>query len=113
MEMIGVDENDNKPELEDASHDYVDDFNDVTQDKVETFNEDTCNVCAYDFLTLQHLLTHNHSHDNINNYNDDKTVYVENEVESDNDIENMLDESLDITLVRVMSIVLMLTRFLC
>ena len=20
-----------------------------TQDKVETFNEDTCNVCAYDF----------------------------------------------------------------
>ena len=27
MEMIGVDENDNKPELEDASHDYVDDFN--------------------------------------------------------------------------------------
>ena len=22
---------------------------DVTQDKVETFNEDTCNVCAYDF----------------------------------------------------------------
>ena len=28
MEMIGVDENDNKPELEDVSHDYVDDFND-------------------------------------------------------------------------------------
>ena len=27
MEMIGVD---NKPELEDASHDYVDDFNDAT-----------------------------------------------------------------------------------
>ena len=26
----GVDENDNKPELEDASHDYVDDFNDAT-----------------------------------------------------------------------------------
>ena len=23
MEMIGVDENDNKPELEDASHDYA------------------------------------------------------------------------------------------
>jgi hypothetical protein len=22
---------------------------DATQDKVETFNEDTCNVCAYDF----------------------------------------------------------------
>ena len=30
MEMIGVDENDNKPELEDASYDYVDDFNDAT-----------------------------------------------------------------------------------
>ena len=26
MEMIGVDENDNKPELEDASHDNVDDL---------------------------------------------------------------------------------------
>ena len=34
--MIGVDENDNKPEPEDASHDNVDDF-----------NEDTCNVCAW------------------------------------------------------------------
>ena len=32
--MIGVDENDNKYEPEDA-----------TQDKVEVFNEDTCNVC--------------------------------------------------------------------
>ena len=30
MDMIGVDENDNKHELEDASHDYVDDFNDAT-----------------------------------------------------------------------------------
>jgi len=30
MEMIGVNENYNKPELEDASHDYVDDFNDAT-----------------------------------------------------------------------------------
>ncbi len=30
MEMIGVGEIDNKPELEDASHDYVDDFNDAT-----------------------------------------------------------------------------------
>ena len=29
MEMIGVDENDNKPEVEDASHDYVDDLNDA------------------------------------------------------------------------------------
>ena len=25
------------------------DSKDATQDKVETFNEDTCNVCAYDF----------------------------------------------------------------
>ena len=33
MEMIRVDENDNKPETEDASHDNVDDF-----------NEDTCEV---------------------------------------------------------------------
>ena len=30
MDMIGVDENDNKHELEDTSHDYVDDFNDST-----------------------------------------------------------------------------------
>ena len=30
IEMIAVDENDNKPELEDASHDYVDDSNDAT-----------------------------------------------------------------------------------
>ena len=36
-EMIGVDENDNKPEPEDASHDDVGDF-----------NEDTCDVCLYD-----------------------------------------------------------------
>ncbi len=27
MEMIGVDENDNKPELKDASHDNMDNFN--------------------------------------------------------------------------------------
>ena len=37
MEMIGVDENDNKPEPENTSHDNVDDF-----------NEDTCKVCLYD-----------------------------------------------------------------
>ena len=37
-------------------------------------------------------------------------MYVENEVESDNDTENMLEESLDITLVRVMSMVLMLAK---
>ena len=35
--MIGVDENDNKPEPEDASHDNVDDF-----------NEDAREVCLYD-----------------------------------------------------------------
>ncbi len=29
-EMIGVDENNNKPEPEDASHDNVDDFNEDT-----------------------------------------------------------------------------------
>ncbi len=40
-------------------------------------------------------------------------MYVENEVEFDNDTENMLEESLDITLARVMTIDLMLTRFLC
>ena len=61
---------------------------DANEDKVEDFNEDTCNVCTYDFLTLQDLSTHNHSHDNINNHNDDKTVDVENEVESDNAPEN-------------------------
>ena len=37
MEMIGVDENDNKPKLEDASLDNVDDF-----------NEGICEVCLYD-----------------------------------------------------------------
>ena len=45
-------------------------------------------MCAYDFFTLQHLLTHSHSHDNINNHNDDKTVDVENKVVSDNAPEN-------------------------
>ena len=25
---------------------------DATQDKVETFNEDTCNMCTYDFLNF-------------------------------------------------------------
>ena len=40
------------------------------------------------FLTLQDPLTHNHSHDNINNHNDDKTSDDENEVESDNAPEN-------------------------
>ena len=36
LEMIGVDENDNKPEQEDASHDNVDDS-----------TEDTCEVYLY------------------------------------------------------------------
>jgi len=30
MKMIGVDENNNKPKPEDASHDNVDDFNEDT-----------------------------------------------------------------------------------
>jgi len=34
------------------------------------------------------LCTHKHSHDNINNDNDYKTVYVENIVKSENAIEN-------------------------
>ena len=37
MKMIWVDENDNKPEPEDASHDNVD-----------YFNDDNCEVCLYD-----------------------------------------------------------------
>ena len=37
-EMIGVVETDNKPEPEDATHDKVDDI-----------NEDTIDLCAYDF----------------------------------------------------------------
>ena len=48
MEMIGVDENDNKPEPEDASHDNVDDF-----------NEDTCEVCLYDIENVVHSTEHN------------------------------------------------------
>ena len=41
-EMIEVDENYNKPEHKDATHDKVDDF-----------NEDTCNLCPYDLLTFE------------------------------------------------------------
>ena len=37
--MIGVDENDNKPEPKDATHDKVDDF-----------NEDTFDLCTYDLF---------------------------------------------------------------
>ena len=39
--MIGVDENDIRPEPADAAHDKVDDF-----------NEDTYDLCAYDFFTF-------------------------------------------------------------
>ena len=67
-------------------------FKDATEDNVEDLNEDTCNVYAYDFLTLQDQLTHNHSNDNINNHNDDKTVDVENKVESNNAPENNVGE---------------------
>ena len=44
--MIGVDENDNKTEPKDATHDKVDDF-----------NEDTCDLCIYDFLLLRTIST--------------------------------------------------------
>ena len=43
MEMIGVDENDNKPEQEDASHDNVDDS-----------TEDTCEVYLYNVENVVH-----------------------------------------------------------
>ena len=43
MDMIGVDENDNKSEPKDASHDNVNDF-----------NEDTCEVCLYDVENVVH-----------------------------------------------------------
>ena len=56
--------------------------------------------------------THNHSHDNVNNHNDDKTVDVENKIESDNASENNVGGAFVITLARVMSMYLMLTRFL-
>ena len=48
MEMIGVDEIDNKPEPEDASHDNVDDF-----------NEDTCEVCLYNVENVLHSTENN------------------------------------------------------
>ena len=43
MKMIGVDENDNKPDPKDAACDNVEDF-----------NEDTCEVCLYDVENLVH-----------------------------------------------------------
>ena len=42
--MIGVDENENNPEPENATHDMVDDF-----------NEDTFYLCAYDFCILTNV----------------------------------------------------------
>ena len=48
MEMIGVDENDNKPEHEDASCDNVDDF-----------NENTCEVWLYDVENEVHSTENN------------------------------------------------------
>ena len=48
MEMIGVDENDNKPKPEDASHYNVDDF-----------NEDTCEVCLCDVENVVHFTENN------------------------------------------------------
>jgi len=78
MEIIGVDVNDNKPGPEYASHDNVDDF-----------NEDTCEVWLYDVENVVHSTEDNvEVQDNMNYHNDDKTVDVENEVESDNAPEN-------------------------
>ncbi len=48
MEMIGVDENDNKPEPDDASGDNVDDF-----------NEGICEVCLYDVKNVVHSTENN------------------------------------------------------
>ena len=48
MEMIWVDENDNNPETENASHDNVDDFND-----------DTCEVCLFDVENKVHSTENN------------------------------------------------------
>ena len=48
MKTIEVDENNNKPEPEDASHDNVDDF-----------NEDTCEMCLYDVQNVVHSTKNN------------------------------------------------------
>ena len=48
IERIGVDENYNKPEPENASHDNVDDF-----------SEDTCEVCLYDVENVVHSTENN------------------------------------------------------
>ena len=48
MEMIWIDENDNKPEPEDASHDNVDDF-----------NEDTFELCLYYVENVVHSTENN------------------------------------------------------
>ena len=47
-------------------------------------------MCAHMIFEL--CRTYSHSHDNINNHNDDKTVDVENEVESANVPENNRDD---------------------
>ena len=48
MEMIGADENNNKPEHDDASRDNVDDF-----------NEDSCEVCLYEVENVVHSTENN------------------------------------------------------
>ena len=55
------------------------------------FNEDTCDVSAYNFWFYKDLLTHKHSHDIINYDNDDKTVDVEIVVKSENATENNVE----------------------
>ena len=42
-------------------------------------------------LGLSEVCTHKHSHDNINNDNDDKTVNVENIMKSENATENNVE----------------------
>ena len=42
-------------------------------------------------LGLSEVCTHNHSHNNINNDNDDKTVHIENIVKLDNATENSVE----------------------
>ena len=45
-------------------------------------------MCAHMFFNFVAPFKHNHSHDNINNHNDDKTVGADNGVEPDNAPEN-------------------------
>ena len=48
IKMLVVDENDNKPETKDASHDNMDDF-----------NEDICEVCLFDVDNVVHSTENN------------------------------------------------------